>query len=207
MTRVLLIRHASCEETGRRLHGRTPGVRLSPNGVREAQDLAERLRDVPVCAVYTSPVERAVQTARAVAGPHALEPVTDPAFEEIDFGSWTGRTISALEGEAAWASFNALRSLSRAPAGELMLETQMRAVNGLIALRGRHEGETFAVVSHADVLRAVIAYLLGMPLDHVLRLEIAPASVSTVRFNGAWPQLLHLNCVGGGVPEEEPCTS
>jgi probable phosphomutase (TIGR03848 family) len=194
LSRVLLIRHARCDETGRRLHGRAPGVRLNGDGERDARDLAARLAGEQLAAVYTSPVERARQTAGPIAGRHQLVPVQVDAFTEIDFGGWTGRTLEDLQSDEEWAAFNSLRSVTRAPAGELMLETQQRAVSALLNLRQRHQHQVFAIVSHADVLRAIIAYVLGMPLDHLLRLEIAPASVSVVHFHGRWPQLLHLNC-------------
>jgi broad specificity phosphatase PhoE len=195
LTRVLLIRHASCDETGHRLYGRTPGVRLSQRGEAEAQRLGERLRETRLCAVYTSPVERAVQTATAVARLQGLLPVETAAFEEIDFGSWTGCTLDDLHGDPEWELFNTMRSCCRIPAGELMLETQARSLSGLLELLGRHEGETFAVVSHADVIRTLLAHLLGMPVDNVLRLAVAPASVSMVQFHGRTPQLEYLNRV------------
>lgn len=192
MTRVLLVRHARCQGTGDRLHGRAPGVRLSAAGEREAQALAARLANEPLHAVYASPVERAVQTAAAVAAPHGLEPVLDAAFEELDFGEWTGSGIAALSGDD-WSAFNALRSLAPARGGELMLAVQARAVHGLLALRQRHDGATLAIVTHADVIRALLAHVLGMPLDNVLRLEVEPASVSIVHFDGLWPSVQSLN--------------
>jgi broad specificity phosphatase PhoE len=195
LTRVLLIRHASCHETGLRLHGRLPGVRLSERGEAEARRLGERLRELRLSAVYTSPVERAVRTADIIAQLQERVPVEAAAFEEIDFGSWTGRTLEDLQGDPQWGLFNTVRSCCRVPAGELMAETQARAVSGLLELVGRHEGETFAVVSHADVIRSMIAYLLGMPLDNVLRLAVAPASVSMVQFHDSGPQLEYLNRV------------
>jgi broad specificity phosphatase PhoE len=195
LTRVLLIRHATCHETGLRLHGRLPGVRLNEHGEAEAQRLGERLREMQLSAVYTSPLERAVRTADIIARLQGLAPAEAAAFEEIDFGSWTGRTLEELQGDPEWVLFNTVRSCCRIPAGELMVETQARAVSGLLELLGRHEGETFAVVSHADVIRSLIAYLLGMPLDNVLRLAVAPASASMVQFHDRWPQVEYVNRV------------
>lgn len=193
MTRLLLVRHALCEGVGDRLIGRTPGVSLDDRGRAQARELAAMLRHEPITAVHTSPVQRAVETAVALAEPHGLEPAGQEAFTEVDFGDWTGRTIRDLEGDPTWRDFNTMRGTTRIPGGELMAETQLRAVRGLLQVAGEHAGETVAVVSHADVLRALLTHLLGMPLDHMLRLEVAPASVSTVVLHGTWPQVLALN--------------
>lgn len=193
MTRLHLIRHAAFNGVGRKLVGRTPGVGLSDDGRKQARHLAAAFADEPVTAVHTSPLQRARETADVIAGVCGVFAVPDDAFAELDFGSWTGRDIDELEPHSAWRDFNTLRSLTRIPGGELMLETQTRAVVGLLEIQRRHPSGTVIVVSHADVIRAVLGHLLGMPMDHLLRLDIAPASVSTIELHGAWPQV---SCIG-----------
>lgn len=197
MTRVHLVRHAAFDGVGRILAGRAPGVHLSAAGRAQAQRLAHALAHEPIAAVYTSPLERAQETAMILAGPHGVEPSLAPAFIEVDFGEWTGSDSHDLEVHSVWQDFNTLRSLTRIPGGEHMLETQTRAVAGLLELRHSHEGATIAIVSHADVIRAVLGHVLGMPMDYLLRLAIAPATYSTIELRGAWPQVM---CIGRPAP-------
>jgi broad specificity phosphatase PhoE len=193
MLRVHLVRHAAFDGVGRLMVGRTPGVSLSDDGRAQARRLASAFADEKLAAVYSSPLERARETAAAIADVHGLTHATCDAFAELDLGDWTGCTVADLESHSAWRDFNTLRSLTRIPAGELMLETQTRAVRGLLEMQRHHDNATIVIVSHADVIRAVLGHLLGMPMDHLLRLEIAPASYSTVELHGAWPQI---HCIG-----------
>jgi len=150
-------------------------------------------------AVYTSPLERAVETAEPIARRHGLDPQRVDALGEMRLGEWEGLTFAELEHLEERRRFNAFRSGVRAPGGELMLETQVRMIQQLDCLHLRHPDDTIAVVGHADPLRAVIAHFLGMPLDLMLRVEISPASVSVVRM-GEWAS--HVICLNdtGGVP-------
>ncbi len=109
----------------------------------------------------------------------------DEGFDEIDFGEWTGREFASLESSAEWGVFNTLRSFSQVPGGEAAVAVQARAVAGAMRLAVRYAGREVVVVSHCDVIRSLLAYALGMPLDLSLRLEIAPASRSVlVLFGG-----------------------
>lgn len=193
MTRVHLIRHAAFEGVGRIMVGRTEGVSLNELGRAQARDLSEDLAGATLAAVYTSPLERARETAAVIADAHDLTAVVHEAFAELDLGDWTGSAVEDLESHSAWGDFNTLRSLTRIPGGELMLETQTRAIGGLLEIRHDHPDETVAVVTHADVIRAILGYLLGMPMDHLLRLEIVTASCSTIELHGSWPQV---HCIG-----------
>jgi probable phosphoglycerate mutase len=193
LTTFLLVRHASGDHVGRRLAGRAPGAPLNDAGREEAARLASWLAPVPLAAVYSSPLDRARDTAAALAAPHRLPVAVDEAFTELDFGDWTGRSVESLAGDALWDRFNRVRSTTRPPGGELMLEAQARAVNALAALAERHDGAVVAVVSHADVLRAVIAHFSGTPLDLFLRVVIDPASVSTLALHPWGAELRGLN--------------
>jgi broad specificity phosphatase PhoE len=184
LSRVLLIRHAAFDGVGRVLAGRSHRVQLHTEGRQQAERLARALADEPVAAVYSSPQPRALATAEALAAPHGLQATVLDAFDEVDFGDWTGREIASLDGDATWHAFNTARSTTRIPGGELMLEVQARALAGLTEVHRRHGDALVAIISHADVIRAVLAHAHGMPIDEMLRLSVEPASISKVDFGG-----------------------
>ncbi len=195
-TTFLLIRHALSDAVGRRLAGWEEGVCLNAEGRGQAEALSSRLAGAPLAAVYSSPLERAVETAGAVARAHSLDVQSAEEFGEMRFGEWTGRTFDELDADPLWRRFNTFRSGTRPPGGETMLEVQARMLAGLERLRGRHADEAVAVVSHCDPIKSVIAYYAGAPLDLFLRLEISPASVSVVRLDESAVQILRLNDTG-----------
>jgi broad specificity phosphatase PhoE len=180
MTTFLLIRHGACDPVGRSLAGRAPGVSLNAQGVREAEALASRLAPLPLAQVFSSPLERAMETAAAVARRHGLGVELRDGLTELDFGEWTGRSFEELAAEPRWRQFNEQRSRTRIPGGELMAEAQMRAVAELEGIRLRRGEGLVAVVTHADVLRGIVAYYAGIPLDLSARLDVATASVSVL---------------------------
>jgi broad specificity phosphatase PhoE len=158
--------------------------------------LALRLAHLPVRAVHTSPLERARETAQAIALPHGIAPEILEDLGEVRLGEWEGAAIAALESNEDWRRYNAFRSAVRAPGGELMIETQTRVVRVLTALKERYRDQLVAIVSHGDPLRCAIAHFLGIPLDLLLRFEISPASVSILEI-GPWaPRVLCLNHTG-----------
>nr|WP_245215465.1 histidine phosphatase family protein [Pararoseomonas baculiformis] len=174
------MRHAAHDRVGSTLCGRMAGVSLGPAGRAQAEALARRLARESLSALYTSPLERARETAAPIAARMGLAPQISPAIQEIDYGDWTGRDFAALDGDAEWAHWNAARGTARVPGGECMAEAQSRAVAEIERLGAAHPGERIAVVSHADVIKAVLARYLGLDLDNLLRFDIAPASVSAL---------------------------
>jgi len=193
MTTFLLIRHGDTDAIGQTLAGWTPGWHLNARGKQQAERLAQRLAERPIRAVYTSPLERTVETAEPIARRHGLEAQLVEALGEIRLGEWEGRPFKELDPREDWRKFNAFRSGTRAPGGELMIETQTRMVQQITSLCERHPSDTVALVSHADPLRAVVAYFLGMPLDLVSRLEIGPASLTVLQVHGWGARVLSLN--------------
>jgi probable phosphoglycerate mutase len=182
---ILLIRHAAHVELGLTLSGRRRDVALSPEGLEQASIVADLLGMDPVSAVYSSPRERAYYTARAVAEPHELAVNVVDDLDELDFGDWTGRPFSALEGDPAWMAWNETRASARPPGGESMEEAVRRTTAALTRLAHDHPGETIACVSHCDIIRGAIAFYLGLPLDNLLRFDVDPASVSKIAL-GDW---------------------
>jgi probable phosphomutase (TIGR03848 family) len=196
MKRLLLLRHASTEQTGKRLSGWTPGVHLSERGVEEARALAERLTPLEIHAVYSSPLERCLETATAVAEPRGLKVETVEDVGEVRYGEWTGGELAELAKQELWRLVQLHPSGARFPNGESILEMQTRAVLACERLRAGHPGETVAVCSHADVIKAVAAHYLGLHLDLFQRLAVGPASVTAFGF-APLPHLLRLNSTGG----------
>lgn len=197
MTTFYLIRHATTDAvTGRRIAGRAAGVHLNEEGRAEAEALAARLAPETLKAVYSSPLERALETAEPIARTRRLEVQTLDALNELQFGQWTGRTFEELEPDAQWHQFNSFRSGTRIPGGEMMIEAQARIVNELERLSERHRDEAVAVVSHGDLIKAAVAHYAGIHLDMFWRIEISPASVSIVELNDYGPRVLLINGMG-----------
>src|SRR3954447_21629237 len=165
MTTFLLIRHGETDAVGKWIMGWRPGWHLNSTGRQQAETLAKILSRLPVRAVYTSPLERAIETAEPIAQRHGLSPVPLPDFGEMHLGKWEGLSMAELDQRQEFKRFNQYRSGTRAPGGELMLETQVRMVCRLDQLAAEHPDDTVAVVSHGDPLRAVIAHYLGLSLD------------------------------------------
>ncbi len=188
-TTIFLVRHAAHDRVDTILCGRMAGVGLGDRGRRQAAALAERLRREAIACVYTSPLQRARETAAFL----APAPVVSEAMTEIDLGAWAGRSFAALEGDPDWQRWNAERSRVRPPGGESMAEAQHRAMRELAALSARHPDGRIAVVSHCDVIKAVLACWLGLPLDAWSRFEISPASVSIVVAWAGGGKVLGLN--------------
>jgi probable phosphoglycerate mutase len=190
----LLIRHAPHVQLDRRLSGRLPGVALSADGVAQAERLGLALADEPIAALVCSPLDRTRDTAAAIAASRDALPVTVlDALIEIDMGDWTGRALDSFGDDPAWTAWNEQRGTARIPGGETMGEAQARIVDCLAALATAHQGETVAVVTHADMIRAAVAHVLGMPLDDLLRFDVAPASVSRVVWGNWGTRLVSLN--------------
>lgn len=197
--RILLIRHGSTDLLGRVLYGRMAGVRLNDEGSRQAQVLAHRLKErYKISEVVSSPLERALETAQFIADAQGLNVAIDEGMNEIDFGSWMGKSFSELLELDEWKKYNELRSTATPPRGELMTQVQTRAWGALERILARYQhaqDATVAVVSHGDVVRALLILLLGMPLDHIHRLEVAPASLSEVLLGPWHPRVVTINHV------------
>jgi broad specificity phosphatase PhoE len=195
MTRILLIRHGSTDLLGHVLYGRASGVHLNSEGLRQAELIAHNLKQqYSLEAIYSSPLDRAVETAKPIAEASGKPLFVDEGITEIDFGEWVGKSFRELKDIEGWMSFNKQRSTSWAPGGESMLEVQARAWRAIEAASNRNNTEgAVAMISHGDVIRCVLLLVLGMPLDHIHRLEIAPGSVSEVVFSEHDPLVRSIN--------------
>jgi probable phosphoglycerate mutase len=193
MTTFALIRHASHALLGQRIVGRLPGVSLSPDGTQEAQALARRLEVWSIQALYSSPLERARATAAPIAGRLRLEVQLADELNEIDYGEWTDRALADLRELPQWQRFHLFRSGSRIPAGESMIEVQARMLRLIERLCAAHPEQMVALVSHGGVIKATLAYYLGVALDLLERIELSPASLSILRVEPHGPEVLLVN--------------
>jgi probable phosphoglycerate mutase len=190
---ILLVRHALVDACGSFLAGRTPGVHLNDEGRQQAAALGQRIAGIRVAAIYTSPLERAQETAAALAGNRTPVFVAGD-LNEVDFGEWAGLTFDELNTREEWIAFNRSRSAASIPGGEWMVDVQSRACRALTQIHQSHPHDDIAIVSHADVLRALLAKLLGMPLDRIDQFTIDPASVSVLQPSWRGFELTRLNC-------------
>lgn len=188
MATIHLVRHGSHAEVGQVLSGRS-AIGLSVHGRGQALRLGERFEALGVEAIYASPRPRAIQTATFLATACALPLEVDDAFDEIDFGAWTGRAFAELDDDPLWSRWNDARGSVRPPDGEAMADATERAVQRLTQIAAQAAGP-IVVVSHCDVIRGVIAHFLGLPQDRLLGFDVDPASVSRLSV-GSWGGRVH----------------
>jgi probable phosphoglycerate mutase len=193
VTTFYLIRHGANDLVGKAVAGWTPGVHLNLEGQRQAADLAAAIGNVPFDRLYSSPLERARETAEPLAQRLRLPVLIADAIGELRFGQWTGKLLHDLAQDARWNRWNTFRSGARIPDGETMLEAQGRLVGFIEHVAAESPGQTIAVFSHGDPLRTVLLYYLGMPIDFFHRLEISPASVCVLQLSPGGAQFLCIN--------------
>ena len=193
--RLLLVRHAAHDLAGRALAGRMPELSINEQGRVQAQTLASCLMAEDIAAIHSSPQPRARDTVAPLAQRLGLPVTIAPEFDEIDFGDWTGRSFDQVRDHdpAAWDQWVNRRSTARPPGGEAFVDVQRRALAGVERLRRSHPDQTLLVASHGDVIKAVLAGVLGLSLDHLERFDIGCASLSVLRAGVGWTQVERVN--------------
>lgn len=195
MTILLLIRHAENDyvKTGR-LAGRLAGIHLNETGRQQARAVADKLTGAPVKAVYSSPLERAIETATPIAEALNLEVTQRPGLVEMDFGEWQNKKLKGLSRLKAWKVVQGAPARMRFPQGESFAEAQHRICQELDALARQHDSKDMIIcVSHSDPIKLAVAYYLGLPLDLFQRLTVSPASITVLAIGEMGSQLLALN--------------
>jgi broad specificity phosphatase PhoE len=187
-----LLRHGEPTVFGR-INGRLPGVGLSEKGRAEIAAVAKRLADGKIDAIYSSPLQRTRETAEILADRLGLPIRYRDDVIELDFGEWTGLTADEIRKDERWQIWSSCRSIAAIPGGESWRQVQDRVVGALFELQRLHPAGNVVVVSHGDVIRAGLLFALGMPLDFYSRIEIAFASLSTIRLDGAGIRVSGLN--------------
>ena len=196
MTLFLLIRHALTDVTGKRLSGSLPGFHLSADGRQQAERLAERLAPIRLTAIYSSPLERCVETAEAVAGERGLQVQRLPDLDEVGYGEWSGRSLAQLARTSLWKRLQQAPSSVRFPGGETLADVQRRTAAALEGIASRSPRGVIAVVTHADVIRLLLAHFAGIHIDLFQRLTVSPASVSALVLGDRVPRILRVNDTG-----------
>jgi probable phosphoglycerate mutase len=196
MPLLLLIRHGENEfvKTGK-LPGHLPGIHLNERGQKQARALGEALKDIPLKAIYSSPLERAIETAEPVATSHQLEIVQEPGLRDANVGKWEGKSLKVLRLTNAWKVVQHSPSRFQFPEGESFMDLQTRIVNALENIVKKHNKpkDIIAVVFHADPIKLAVAHFLGLPLDHFQRLSCDTGSVSALYVGEMGANLIKLN--------------
>lgn len=198
MTTILLVRHALNDyvKTGK-LAGWLPGIHLNDLGKAQAEALGERLAKAPIRHIYASPLERTMETAAAIQQHHShLQIEQNTEIAEVRYGDWEGMKLDTLRKRKMWSVVQEYPSRAVFPNGEAMRDVQVRAVNEIERIVKKHPAETVAIVSHADLIKMVLAHYLGMHLDNFQRIMVSPASISTLMLGHSRPFVVTMNDMG-----------
>jgi probable phosphomutase (TIGR03848 family) len=208
VTTVLLVRHGLTATTGHVLTGWTPGISLDDRGQAQAAALAARLAPLPLAAIISSPLDRCMQTAAAIAaGRDGQQVIVEDRVGECRYGDWTGRPLKKLAAEQLWRVVQAHPSAVTfpGPEGESMPDMQHRAVAAVRDWNARlGKDATYLICSHGDVIKAIVADSLGLHLDQLQRIQADPCSLTVVRYTPLRPFLVRMNDRGGGVEDLMP---
>jgi probable phosphoglycerate mutase len=197
-TVVLLVRHGVTPTTGKVLPGRRPGLHLSDDGRKQADAAAKRIAGLKrVAAIYSSPLERARETAAAIARARRMPIRIDRGLFECDFGAWTGKRLDELRKRPEWDVVQRHPSAFRFPGGESFSEMQARITGAIARLVAQHQGRTIVAVSHADPIKAAVAHALGVPLDLFQRIVIGTASITAIAYGRTSAAVLTVNSADG----------
>lgn len=195
MPLFLLIRHGENDYVKEgRLAGRKPGVHLNETGRSQAQEVAEKITNAPIKAVYSSPLDRTLETAEPIAQALNLEVVPRAGLNEVDFGEWQGKTLKSLRRRKLWKVVQGAPSQMRFPGGESLAEAQLRFCQELDILAKKHKPKDMLVcVSHSDMIKLAAAYYIGLHLDLFQRLHVSPGSITALNINEMGGHLFSLN--------------
>ena len=204
-TLVLLVRHGQTPTTGKVLPGRAPGLHLADAGNQQAQRAAERIAELKtVDAIYSSPLERARETAAPIAAARGMKVQIDRGLLECDFGDWTGAELKKLMKLPEWGTVQRAPSTFTFPGGESFTAMQSRIVGAIDRLRVKHAGGVVVCVSHADPIKAAVAHAMGTHIDLFQRIVIGTCSITAIAYGFGAPIVLTVNSTGGSLTELRP---
>ena len=193
MIEILLVRHGQTEwNIQKKVMGDLP-IPLNRVGRLQARDLSKKLKGIPLTACYTSPVKRALETAAIILKGRSVPLIKEPCVAEIDYGEWQGRSFREIPHEPQFVTYFTRPSRSLPPKGESMRQVQRRTIAFIERLRRRHKEGRLLVVSHADVIKAMIVNYLGLPLEELHRIRIDNGSMSLLWFDGKLERVLSIN--------------
>lgn len=204
-TTLILVRHGQTPTTGQSLPGRAKGLNLSEAGLKQAEEVAERLSSFSaIDAIYASPLERTRQTAAPLARQRKQKVIIEKGLIECDFGDWTGAKLVDLMKKPEWSTVQRAPSTFRFPNGESFTEMQVRISTALDNIRLRHPGGVVVCFSHADPIKAALAHAMGTHLDLFQRIVVSTCSVSALAYGGGAPIVLTVNSTGGSLSDLRP---
>lgn len=193
MTRILLVRHGEHDLLNRALAGRMPSVHLNASGIACTETLAQELAKLPIDAVFSSPLERSMESAAPLCKLLGQDCRVSEAITEVDFGEWTGWTFHSLNDSSEWQRYNEFRGNSSVPGGERPQEIQDRMLDFIDSVCKEFPEGLVAAYSHGDAIKLALMNALGMPIDFIHRLEVSPASVSALELGGIVPRVMFVN--------------
>lgn len=198
--RLVLIRHAHSQSNASGvLSGRLPNIHLSEKGIKQSQQLSERLGNFAVAQLRVSPMERCFETISPWLNDVVLknspdfEPIIDPSLNEVDYGDWSGKKLITLARKKEWRTVQESPSRMYFPGGEGIAQMQSRAMSVVHELATLPDSKTAVIVSHGDVIKSIVASAVGTHLDEFQRIIIDPASISVLDYSGIKPRVLLLN--------------
>ena len=198
--RLVLIRHAHSESNAAGvLSGRIPNVHLSAKGVKQSEQLSQRLGSFPIAQMRISPMERCFETVSPWINECVLstnpkfEPMIDPMLNEVDYGDWSGKRLATLSRKKEWKTVQESPSRMYFPGGEGIAAMQARVMKAVHEVASMPDSKVAVFVSHGDVIKSIVASALGMHLDEFQRIIIDPASVSVIEYNSVKPRILLVN--------------
>lgn len=204
MSVLILIRHGETDYVGNRLAGHIPGIHLNHHGQQQAEALAHRLASFPLTAIYSSPLERTVETAKPLARVHKLPVQILPPLTEINVGDWQGKSIPGLRRLSLWQFLHEEPARFSFPNGENFSDRQKEMCSALEKLIEKANSRAvIACISHGDPIKLALAYFLGLELNNFQRIAIDPASASFVYFSGSRIRLGPINLVEE-IPRNRP---
>ncbi len=193
-TKLILVRHGKTSTTGQILPGRAHGLLLAEDGRSQAEEVARELSSIEeIAAIYSSPLERAMETAAPLAADRGMVPVVDERLYECDFGSWTGRKLDELAKLPEWKVIQHAPSKFAFPEGESFRSMSARMVDFLEWVHANHRGRTVVAFSHADPIKALVAHCLGMHLDSLQRIVISTAGITGISITDGANYALFVN--------------
>jgi len=194
MLEILLVRHGQTDwNVERRIMGPKP-IGLNKAGRAQARALHKGLKDVPIDQICTSPLKRALQTAQIIDKGRDIPIVLEDNLQEIDYGDWIGRTFDEVKPDPRYKAYHTKPTEAVSPGIESVLAVRDRAVRCLEALRGDGALRRVVVVTHADIVKILLAHYLHLNLDEFHQLKVDNGSISVVWFDGSVERVLAVNC-------------
>jgi probable phosphomutase (TIGR03848 family) len=194
MPLLILARHGETDVIGKRLTGRISGIHLNARGREQAKAISDKLDKRRIGAIFSSPLERALETARPLSESSGIPISPHSGLIETNYGAWQGRPYKQLEKLKLWKTIHTTPSQVTFPAGESFIAAQQRIVASLEEIAsGMGKDDTAICFSHCDPIRMAVAYFLNMALDDFQRLSIDPGSLSILVLSDGKPHLGAIN--------------